>query len=152
MKKIINLKRICLLFLLFVLGATPICYADLYVSPTEKLIAAVPFLGIALIILAVIFIVNLVCMAVGKTNKSEELVSKTKKDTESIFYYLLLLLGLAFAVTVFSSMPIIGIVPLAVVFVSLYLRLKKENKKSSYIVLGIYLGIMLALFISSIIG
>ena len=68
-------------------------------------------------------------MAVGKTNKSEELVSKTKKDTESIFYYLLLLLGLAFAVTVFSSMPIIGIVPLAVVFVSLYLRLKKENKK-----------------------
>ena len=49
-------------------------------------------------------------------------------------------------------MPIIGIVPLAVVFVSLYLRLKKENKKSSYIVLGIYLGIMLALFISSLIG
>ena len=35
MKKVINLKRICLLFLLFALGATPICYADLYVSPTE---------------------------------------------------------------------------------------------------------------------
>ena len=151
MKKVINLKRICLLFLLFALGATPICYADLYVSPTEKLIVAVPFLGIALIILAVILIVNLVCMAVGKTNKSEELVSKTKKDTESIFYYLLLLLGLAFAITVFSNMPIIGIVPLAVVFVSLYLRLKKENKKASYIILGIYLGIVLALFISTLI-
>ena len=79
MKKVNNLKRIVLLTLLFVLGTTTMCFADVYVSPTENFIRAVPLLGIALIIFAVILVIDLVCMAVGKMNNSEELISKTKK-------------------------------------------------------------------------
>lgn len=147
MKKVINLKRIVLLTLLFVLGTTTMCFADVYVSPTENFIIAVPLLGIALIILAVILVIDLVCMAVGKMNNSEELLSKTKKIAESLFYYILLILGLIIAVFALAPMFIISIIPFVAIFISLYLRLKEQDKKASYLVIGIYLGLILLILL-----
>lgn len=147
MKKVNNLKRIVLLTLLFVLGTTTMCFADVYVSPTENFIIAVPLLGIALIIFAVILVIDLVCMAVGKMNNSEELISKTKKITESLFYYILLILGLIIAVFALAQIFVMSIIPFVAIFVSLYLRLKKQNKKASYLVIGIYLGLILLMLL-----
>lgn len=143
MKKIINLKRIVLLTLLFVLGTTTMCFADVYVSPTDNFILVVPLLKIALIILAVILVIDLVCMAVGKMINSEELIFKTKKIAESLFYYILLILGLIIAVSVLAQIFIMSIIPFVAIFISLYLRVKKQNKKASYLVIGIYLGLIL---------
>ena len=147
MKKIMNLKKIVLLTLLFVLGTTTMCWADVYVSPTEDSIIAVPFLGIALIILAVILVIDLICMAVGKMNNSEELISKTKKIAESLFYYILILLGLISAIVALAGTFILSIIPFIAIFISIYLRLKSKNKKASYLVIGIYLALILLMLL-----
>lgn len=145
MKKIINLRRIILLTLFFVLETTKICFADVYISPTEDFLVAVPVLGVALIILTVILVIDLVCMAVGKKNNSEELISKTKKNAEILLYYMLLILGLIIAMFIFSTIFLLSIIPFIAIAVSLFLRLVKKNKKASYLVMGIYILVMIVL-------
>ena len=151
MKKVINLKRIVLLTLLFVLGTTTMCFADVYVyvsSPIEDFaFLTMPFLGIALIILAVVLDIDLVCMGVGKINNSEELISKTKNVAENLFYYILILLGLISATGALSLKFILSIIPLIAIFISIYLRLKSKNKKASYLVIGIYLALILLMLL-----
>ena len=143
MKKIISIGKVLLLIILFVLGTANRCFADVYVSPTEGFIVAIPVLGVILAILGVVFVIALVCMLVAKINNSEELLSKSKNICENLLYYILFVVGLVAAIFALAWIFIFGIFPLIIVFVSLFLRLKSKNKKESYIVLGIYLGLIL---------
>ena len=146
MKKIISIGKVLLLTFLFVLGTANRCFADVYVipkSPTEEFIVVIPALGVILAILGVIFVIALVCMLVAKINNSEELLSKSKNICENLLYYILFVVGLVVAIYALALLFIFGILPLIAVSVSLFLRLKSKNKKASYIVLGIYLGLIL---------
>lgn len=147
MKKIISIGKVLLLTILFVLGTANRCFADVYVSPTEGFIVAIPVLGVILAIWGVIFVIALVCMLVAKINNSEELLSKSKNICENLLYYILFVVGLVVAIFELAQLFILGILPLIAVFVSLFLRLKSKNKKASYIVLGIYLGLILLMLL-----
>lgn len=138
MKKAINLKRIFLLTLLFLLGTTKMCFADVYVSPTEDFIIIIPILAVVLAILAVVLVIDLVCMLVGKVKKSKELLSKTRKIGESIFYYILITLGLMEAAAVFVIEYPLCIIPFIIIFISLFFRLQKRNKQVSYAIIGLF--------------
>ena len=161
MKKIISICKILLLTILFVIGTANRCFADVYVSPLE--ISMWSYENIIFLIeaiLAVLFIISLVCMIIGKIEKSDELLSKSKMICENIFYYFIIIIGLTFAVTIFTrihydfikcfsrehfslgnilSMYLTGTLPLIFTVLSLFFRLKNRNKKISYIILGIYL-------------
>ena len=143
MKKISTVKKIILLTLLVAMGTTTMSFADLYVSPTRTFIITIPIIGIVLIVLAVLLIIDLVSMLVGKITKEKELISKTKKYAESLFYYILFLIGLLVAFIIFSTFFIMSILPFALIICSLYQRLNKNNKKNSYIIIGVYLFLIL---------
>ena len=147
MKKTISIGKVLLLTILFVLGTANRCFADIYVSPTEGFIVAIPVLGVILAILGVLFVIALVCMLIAKINNSNELLSKSKNVCENLLYYILFVVGLVVAVFALAQSFILGILPLIAVFVSLFLRLKSKNKKVSYIVLGIYLGLILLMLL-----
>ena len=150
MKKIISIGKVLLLTILFVLGTANRCFADLYVGPTSPaagLVVAIPVLGVILAILGVLLIIALVCMLIAKVNNSEELLSKSENICENLLYYILFVVGLVFAIFALDLLFILGILPLIAVFVSLFLRLKSKNKKASYIVLGIYLGLILLMLL-----
>lgn len=143
MKKLISIGKVLLLTILFVLGTTNRCFADVYVSPTENFALAIPVLGVILAILVVLLVIALVCMIIAKINNSEDLLTKSKKVCENLLYYSLLVIGLIVAIFISAFLFILGILPLIAMFVSLFLRLKSKNKKASYIVLVIYFGLTL---------
>lgn len=145
MKKIINIGKVLLLTILFVLGTANSCFADVYFSPTEGFIVAIPVLGVILAILGVIFVIALVCMLIAKINNSEELLSKSKNICENLLYYILLVVGLVVAVFVVAWMFILGILPLIATLISFILRVLSK-KKASYIVLGIYYYLLLFIY------
>lgn len=147
MRKLISIGKVLLLTLLLVLGTTNVCFADIYVSPTENFIVAIPVLGVILAILGVLLVIALVCMIIAKVNDSEELLNKSKNICENLLYYILFIIGLVIAIFALEWIFILGILPLIVLFVSLFLRLKSKNKKASYTVLGIYLGLMLLMLL-----
>ena len=146
MKKIISIGKVLLLTILFVLGRANRCFADVYVSPTEGFKVAIPFLGVILAILGVIFVIALVCMLVAKINNSEELLSKSKNICENLLYYILLVVGLVVSIYILAVFFILGILPLIATLISFILRVLSK-KKSSYIVLGIYLGLILLMLL-----
>ena len=150
MKKIINIRKVLLLTILFIFETANRCFADVYVSPIEEIRFAVPVLGVILVILGVIFVIALVCMLVAKINNSEELLSKSKNISENLLYYILVVIGLVVSVYLLSLfiLGILGIISLIILYVSLSLRLKSKDKKASYIVLGTFLGLILLMFLS----
>lgn len=151
MKRIISIGKVLLLTTLFVLGTANRCFADVYVSPTEGFIVAIPVLGVILAILGVLLVIALICMLVAKVNNSEELFNKSKTICENLLYYILFVVGLVIAIFVLADdLFILRILPLIAVFVSLFLRLKSKNKKASYMVLGIYLGLILLMLLSEL--
>lgn len=87
MKKLINVGKVILLAVIFVVGTTNICFADTYISLTDQFIWNYSdFICIIEIILAVLFIISLVCMIIGKIGKLDNLLSKSKKICENLFY------------------------------------------------------------------
>ncbi len=171
MKKSIDIGGKILLFsILFILGTTNICLADLYTSPQEMFMMyygdfIYSFIFTIEAILAVLFIISLICIIIGRIGKIDELLSKSKKVCENLFYYFIIIIGLAFAIFVFAMLepyhiisrfswddfywliPIFlaGTLPLIFTILSLFFRLKSKNKRISYITLGIYL--ILAIFL-----
>ena len=88
MKKIVSIGKVILLSILFILGTTNICLADVYVQPIEPIDS--PFIEnelitingvenlfkisfIIVIIMNVILVIGLICLLIAKLNKSEEL-------------------------------------------------------------------------------
>lgn len=166
MKKIISIGKVLLLTFLFVLGTSNRCFADVYISPTESFMWSYgSIIFIIEAILAVLFIISLVCMIIGEIGESDQLLSKSKRICENLFYYFIIIIGLIFAVIMFITikpyyfiewfswdgfrssfslgeifiMFLIGTLPLIFTVLSLFFRLKSKNKKNSYIILGIYL-------------
>lgn len=143
MRKLINVGKVLLLTVLFILGTANICFADIYISPTEKLAVYVPVIEIILAILGVLFAIALICMIIAKIINSEELLDKSKKISENLLYYILFVIALVVDIFILSMLFILGILALITIVVSLFLRLKIKNKKASYIVLGICLVLIL---------
>lgn len=108
-------------------------------------------------ILAIILIIALICLVIGKMKKSNNLLNKSAKICENSLYYLISVLGLANAifmfqwriskiegtVTQYSYFKILiflsAILPLFFVCLSLFFRLKEKDKKFSYVILLMYL-------------
>lgn len=146
MKKLVSVVKILLLTIVFVLGTTNRCFADIYVDPMEEYFeGAISILIVLLIVLLAIFIIALVCMLIAKNIiDSEDLFKKSKTICENLLYYILLILGLISTIRMVDwSYILVKILSLIAMGVSLFLRLKSKNKKASYIVLGVYLGLTL---------
>ena len=148
MKKIINLKRIMILTLFFILGHTPVYFADIYISPTENFVyITTPLFSLMFIILMMLLAIDVVCMGAGKISKSDKLVTTTKNIAENLLYYMLILLALISAVYMLTGTYAVSIIPFVVIFASIFLRLKYKNKVVSYMVIGLYLGIILLMLL-----
>ena len=127
MKKIINIGKVLLLTIIFVIGTANRCFADVYASPTEGLIFTIPILGVISAILGVLFVISLVCMLIAKIKNSEELLSKSKKICEILLYYILFVVGLIVAMCFLALFFILGIIHLVAEFVSLFLIINGTN-------------------------
>ncbi len=168
MKKLIIIGKVFLLTALFVLGTANICFADVYISPVEKFrsISGIPI--VIEIVLMVIFLISVICMLIGKLGKIEDLLNRSKKVSENIFYYFIFIIGLCFAIISYWAlesysfldwltweymktfekilMTLIALLPLPCLILSLCFRFFKSNtnnKKISYIILVIYLIFMI---------
>ena len=149
MKKLISIGKTILLAILFILGNTNICSADVYVSPTEDLKIAIPVVGVVLAILGVLLLIAIVCIIIAKATNSEELFNKSKSVSENLFYYIILLIELEFVISILSFYFESGVLPLVLLWVSLFLRLKSKNKNASYTILLIIPPLYLLLLFAS---
>ena len=167
MKKVINVGKVLLLTIVFILGVSNICFADVYgmggglnpissdpppapdtspMSPIEETIQAIPFqLRIVLRILEILFFITFVCMLVAKVCEVEELLKKCNNILENLFYYILVLIGIMSVFGLKEFNQIFMWMAILEVLISLVLRIKFKMKKESYIFLFIYF--LVAIFV-----
>ena len=127
--------KIVLIMLCLMLGINNVCYADVMVPTlTEEIVYITTPLGALIgVIVTAILIISLICLAVAKINKSEESIKKFKTLVEKMFFYLMIIL-MFFSGTLFVilGVSVLSLISFISIFVTCYLRYKKQDKKLSY--------------------
>jgi len=135
MKKLINIGRVGLLAILFVLGITNICFADVY-SPPLGLTPVASILGITVFVLIIAFLISVIVMIIAKVGKSEELFSKSKNISGSLAYYILF--GYIMDILVFDLFYgelKVGILITSALAISLFVKIKYKKKAVACLVI-----------------
>lgn len=161
MKELKKVKKILIVIVLLILICTNFSFA-IVVEPTpfEKFVLIYKTILFSTILILIAFlIIELICIVIGKISKSDKLLSKSKKICERLVYYSVSIIGLSYSIPfaiVYIYNKIIQptdanglylhifvflgrILPLILLSVSLYYRLKKKDKKKSYIILIMYI-------------
>ena len=88
------LKKLLLLTLAFICANVSVCYGDMIVRKPISFFGRYTVFIVIAVAMLVILLISLLCMLVGKCIKSKDLVIKTKKVAENVFYYLLVIGGI----------------------------------------------------------
>ncbi|MBR1883563.1 MAG: hypothetical protein IJ809_01225 [Clostridia bacterium] len=138
------LKKVIVITMMLFMFAINYCYADVYISPEQQLAMDVSFnsqqiFDVAIIAFALALGISAICLLIGKLIKEENLRSNSRKAVDTIFYLILVLVGLKYSFAILDIEIVISILSLLDILVSLFVRFKLKKKIWSYITLGIWL-------------